>query len=969
MIIKDKASLAKSRQLSQWLKPLSILTIAAILFATIWFFMRPKELQQSPEGFITIADAEKVEEDNFLLGDYQISGGKQQSEEAAFEGKYSMKLQANKRKFGFRYILNNIRKGQLVKARVWTQSEYNNIGCLIFSDLYDKIFNVSSCYAIEEKNGWRLIELSVLINKDLQDNKLKIYCYNGSDNPVYFDQLSYQLINPKEADLWKPDNIQLVLKEGNYKKLKQNREKALKRGLLITDDDSWVNGYIYPENKEVDKIKVSLRLKGDWTDHLRGESWSFRVETEKTKAWKRLKTFSLQHPRTRNYLKEWLLHQLFKYEDVLTTRYDFVKVQLNEKDLGMYVYEEHFLKQIPEYNLKREGPIIKFTETGLWDSFLQMSQENSDKKLNPLKNNPDIKPFKEKKIFKSPNLAKQYKIAQNLLYEYQFGLKKPSEIFDLELLAKYFVINDLMGSHHGIVWHNQRFYYNPVIGKLEVIGFDGFGGPGGNWEKLPFIGGNLSSIKYEEKWHKRLFQDPEFLKTYYHYLHKFSQKNYLDKFLQSIKEDLNDRKIYVLAAFPNYEFSLHFLYKRASNIRFALRPNSSSIQTRTVNPTTIAICNQHTIPIMAIGSSMQKNGLLNKFTKPQLIRTTPNDQLKDFSQQLEIPKKEKYLVYQVLGQEQKYYVEISPWPIPEAFSPVQELQPNIKKEHPAYYYDQKNKKLIFKKRATINQPIVIPKDHHVFIEEGTEINIKEKGFVLSYSAVQFMGSEEAPILVTSSDKTARGFTVIKAKEISKVNYSRFEDMNTLDYKGWTLTGAVTFYESDVHISNSVFTQNLCEDALNIIRSDFIFYQSIVSHTFSDGFDADFCTGKVEKGYFYKTGNDGIDFSTSTISIINTRIDSVGDKGISIGEEGTAEVIDCSINGAVIGIASKDLSKVTVKNIKLENCKEGFSAYQKKPEYGGGFIYVDNYEAKNVTSLYKIFPNSYLKLNGQEIKGD
>ena len=143
-----------------------------------------------------------------------------------------------------------------------------------------------------------------------------------------------------------------------------------------------------------------------------------------------------------------------------------------------------------------------------------------------------------------------------------------------------------------------------------------------------------------------------------------------------------------------------------------------------------------------------------------------------------------------------------------------------------------------------------------------------------------------------------------------MNHTTFSNFNTLSYEGWNLTGAVTFYESD-DIYHSVFTKNHCEDALNIIRSDFLFYKSTVSHTWGDGFDADFCIGEVNHGHFYKTGNDGIDFSTSRIQIKNTTILDAGDKGISIGEQGISVIENTKIDGAVIGVASERPSKVTI----------------------------------------------------------
>jgi len=84
--------------------------------------------------------------------------------------------------------------------------------------------------------------------------------------------------------------------------------------------------------------------------------------------------------------------------------------------------------------------------------------------------------------------------------------------------------------------------------------------------------------------------------------------------------------------------------------------------------------------------------------------------------------------------------------------------------------------------------------------------------------------------------------------------------------GWTLTGAVNFYESDVEITNTTFYRNQCEDALNIIRSDFILKNSIFDYIYSDAFDSDFSTGKVIDTKFTNTGNDAIDFSGSQILI-------------------------------------------------------------------------------------------------------
>jgi len=123
---------------------------------------------------------------------------------------------------------------------------------------------------------------------------------------------------------------------------------------------------------------------------------------------------------------------------------------------------------------------------------------------------------------------------------------------------------------------------------------------------------------------------------------------------------------------------------------------------------------------------------------------------------------------------------------------------------------------------------------------------------------------------------------LQANEASKLRYVTFDHMNTLDKKAWTLTGAVSFYESEVAIENCTFRNNHCEDGLNLIRTKFSITQSLFSNTTSDGLDVDFCKGTIQSCRFYQTGNDAMDLSGSNILIKDCRAEKVGDKGLSVG---------------------------------------------------------------------------------------
>ena len=262
---------------------------------------------------------------------------------------------------------------------------------------------------------------------------------------------------------------------------------------------------------------------------------------------------------------------------------------------------------------------------------------------------------------------------------------------------------------------------------------------------------------------------------------------------------------------------------------------------------------------------------------------------------------------------------------------------------------------------SLRQPLLIPNGYTLILEGGVNMDITQKAFILVYGTVFATGSKESPIFITSSDKSAQGFTVLKAPRKSVLNYTSITNLNTLEEDEWQLTGAVTFYESDVEMTQVTIADNLCEDALNIIRSSFSIKELNINNTFADGFDCDFCKGKIFDSYLHHTGNDGLDFSGSYIEVESTRLENIGDKGISAGEEATLIVTDVVVDGSVIGIASKDLSKVKVVRTTLKNCQDGFAAYRKKPEFGGGTINVKSFTQEGVVNLTVADPESTINL--------
>ena len=91
-------------------------------------------------------------------------------------------------------------------------------------------------------------------------------------------------------------NADFEISTENLRKLKINRDLAVEKGVLLGDAKGWISAEISACGTP---IGIEMRLKGDWTDHLKGSKWSFRIRTKGKDTFNGLHVFSLQDPTTR----------------------------------------------------------------------------------------------------------------------------------------------------------------------------------------------------------------------------------------------------------------------------------------------------------------------------------------------------------------------------------------------------------------------------------------------------------------------------------------------------------------------------------------------------------------------------------------------------------------------------------------------------------------------------------------------
>jgi hypothetical protein len=330
-----------------------------------------------------------------------------------------------------------------------------------------------------------------------------------------------------------PEQIVIDIKFKNMKKLEHKRSIALKKLLLVTGPDDYVPAKIRYNGET---IKIKIRLKGDYVDHFKGDKWSFRVKTKGDTTLFGMKIFSLQHPRARGYIQEWIFLQALKKAGLIAIRYKFVEVIVNGKNLGIYAMEEHFDKRLIEHNKRKEGPILKFSEDLLWNNLIHYGRHLDDRGSYYTSH---IDTFQSNKIRRNPELKRQSIKAISLVENYRKGKIKISDVFDTRKFSKFLALSTLMGAYHGLGFRNIRFYYNPITSKLEPIGYDTGGGD-------PIVVEGL----FREEYLRPMTKDMVFFEEYLKELEKVSHPEFLNSFYESIEAELEENLSIIYSEFP-----------------------------------------------------------------------------------------------------------------------------------------------------------------------------------------------------------------------------------------------------------------------------------------------------------------------------------------------------------------------------------------------------------------------------------
>lgn len=817
----------------------------------------------------------------------------------------------------------------------------------------------------------------------------------------------YNLIASKElwASIFEVNNLKTIhldISFKNLQKIETKRKKAIITGKLIPNDDDYVEAKIRVENIT---YGCKVRLKGNFSDHWDGDKHSLRVKIKGGNKVYGMSRFSLQDPRTRYNTNEWIYLQHMTKEGVMTPQYHFVNLKINGKKKGIYALEEFFSTEMIERNKKRVGAIIGFDQSLLRNESRLLNRSTIHKSLEH-----QIR-AKAKGDSENRN-SLTVETAKTLLRNLQSGTLAGDKIFKSDQLGKFLALCHLWRAEHNFQTHNINFYYDPIVGQLEPIAFDG----AVNISTVAYFD-YFSDVMDHSFWIYHVLKSPDVAYNYINSLKKYSNQTYIENLQKNlqhqeikyrrllikdllfrspqsilnnfstllfanpwevlenrasrIKNELSDKNLLNIHSFFNSKTKKLDIYLR-NNLKMPVEVLSFNIQNNTLQAIDLFSAESNKTSLFLLGKNSivippLKNNTIHDYKFSKIIPSTFND----FT--------EGILLARVFGDDSA--------PVKIEFKISNEFDLNLLPfsdscKNPSLDFDfiTQNSPSEFSFTPgshTINRDIIIPPHSVLTIPPKTSLFFTPESSLISRGAIRAVGNATDPILFSSAKESWGGIMIFNANDKSIFEHCDFENITGIgkaanpegiSRAGWNLTGAITLYKSDSVLNQCTFNNIKTEDNLNIIHSSFSMKNSSFTNAISDAFDGDFVIGEIENCYFYNIAGDGVDFSGSNALIINSQFTNISDKAISVGEASKISVKNCLIDNVSFGVVSKDLSHAEVwGNSSISNAKiSAFAAFQKKNEFGPASISIEDTKIHNCFRSYLIQTGSTGVLNNRNL---
>ena len=634
------------------------------------------------------------------------------------------------------------------------------------------------------------------------------------------------------------------------------------------------------------KYEAKVKQNGDWKDHIGlNESGqplrSLNVRLENGNILNAVR-FKLLIPKTRGGLNEVLTAVIMKELGFISPETFEVRTNINGTKATL-LFQEDAQKELLERNSRREGPLFEGDESLLWID--GRTSQNDSVALSRLTNENWF-------VKGAQSVALGLKAFGRLQRAYlnrsdnfdMFGRFVQPYTNDPKIFRDYHFISIALQAQHGLGPNNRRFYFNAFINEFEPIYYDGMA----KFEKVSqqYLK-NLSADRGERSEGVYRFSFPPNYR--YQHISRLESREFRD----TIGEEFGKRTI---------------LTKKS-----ALRIASSKLSEFHYN-------------VLALQSHITEN---NRFKDYRKYQTTD---LSEYNSRVGA-------------------VQLDQVQVVEAYLSRDEVGIKLA--------DGSDTNISYEELADLISDMELDGERAVLIpvsetsqQDGVNKIVNDLGWHITGSEKisSYIDEESREITITQSnpkdwilfrDVELDGWKIrFIGKEADETSPVRSQRINE-----YGMTGCLNLY--DIRFSNTALEIDggACEDSVNIVSSSGFINEITVDKAYADAIDMDFSDMTVESIVVDGVGNDCLDVSGGTYVVTNMSVARCLDKGVSVGEKSHLEIEKLRVEGAALGISSKDLSLAIIDHAQMLAVDLCYEAVQKKQEFGGGSLKFGSIDCK------------------------
>lgn len=771
-----------------------------------------------------------------------------------------------------------------------------------------------------------LLTFSVVFSKENNDLNF-IGCNNINEKKdLNFDK---QKIKKIEIDVnnyraWTVNGIKILTNRSRF--VSDEYKKRFKANLIV----NYENGIkcFFP---------ARVRHSGDEKDHIASyqnnilQSLDVNLDHGNIKG---ITKFKLLKPDTRGVLEDVLIQtQILRNFGYLAPRSFKVDARVNLTNSVM-LFQEKSSKELLEYNNRREGPILESDEKYFykivedipdnnlsnWSHRTPYLRTKSSKAMLTKSTNPRLvfrgDRHKEISLNAVSNLnliylywSNRFQDEKNNYFYFDYDLDNSLlAFFDKANTIKLDLYNLLMlstNSHHALSVNNRKFYWNSIENYYEPI----------NYDANPAINRTAPTTTSDNQ--------------------RFPISKYFQESIDELEiklKKIDQEKLYEQISLSGTDLTKNELKEKIKKIlenldrvrnNYSINLNEAKVKYNQFKPV--------------------KN-ILTKFNKV-VNEIDPNALLIKYDQEKNLFKKCNYLL--------KNCIEVDF--TNENLSTL--LEGELKIDDANYQFV--GSKFEIKEKIKNNErfkTLDLGKST-IFFEKGVEVEFDSQNKTIEIN--QKIAGSRSYIFGGSLENFKINFNGKQIIDWEKnLSLKEFPPNFPIDNK--TLTGCLSLINLTVKNISIDASNSTCEDTVNFINSNGYVSEINISNSFSDALDVDFSNLKFKSIIVKNAINDCADFSAGEYNIDSLNLSYCGDKALSIGEKSVIHLNKIFVNRANIGVAVKDSSYLNLKLSEMKNLKTCVSAYNKKQEYMGGYIDIDEinckkfYKVADIDNLSKIF---------------